>query len=95
MMMTNLLLAVVTAYVWTGSPCANGSWPVAGVTCAGPRWVPLGTRVCIEGVGIRTVTDRTALRFDGRFDVFMDSRKAAIRFGKQTLKVKILEMKGK
>lgn len=101
--MTNLvLIAIVTAYCHcadccgkAGQPTASGRMPEAGVTVAGPRSVPLGTWVEIEGVGRRRVDDRTARRFDGRWDVFMGSHGAARKFGKRNLKVHVLEPKRK
>ena len=56
---------------------------------AGPRAIPLGTWVSIGGRTYQ-VEDRTARRFDGRFDIWMPSRTAALRFGKRQLKVNIL-----
>lgn len=49
----------ITAYEWTGSPCANGRYPTEGYTVA-CNSLPLGTRVYIEGVGERVVEDRGA-----------------------------------
>ena len=88
-MTTNVLVAVVTAYVATGHPCADGHKPVVGVSVALPRCYPLGSRVCIGGrwyVG----GDRTARRFDGRFDVFMGSRAEALKWGKRTMEVVVI-----
>lgn len=49
----------MTAYEWTGSPCANGRYPTEGYTVA-CNSLPLGTTVYIEGVGYRVVEDRGA-----------------------------------
>ena len=49
----------MTAYEWTGSPCANGNYPTVGYTVA-CNSLPLGTTVYIEGVGYRVVEDRGA-----------------------------------
>ena len=65
--------------------------PKPGITVAGPRSIPFGTRVWIEGVGVRVVQDRLARKYDGRFDVFFASHKEALRFGKRSLKVKVLK----
>ncbi len=79
---------------WSGGPAASGKMPVAGVTVAGPRRIPFGTRVKIEGVGVRVVQDRLARKYDTRFDVFFASHAEAVKFGKRELKVGIIhEMK--
>lgn len=49
----------ITAYEWTGNPCANGRYPTVGYTVA-CNSLPLGTRVYIDGVGERVVEDRGA-----------------------------------
>lgn len=90
-MITNILTAVVTAYVATGHTCADCKWPEAGRTIAIPRRFPLGSVVEINGhryIG----EDRTARRYNGRFDIFMDSRQHARAWGKQTLTVKIISL---
>lgn len=58
----------MTAYEWTGSPCANGNYPEVGYTVA-CNSLPLGTTVYIEGVGYRVVEDRGA---DWHGDWWMD-----------------------
>ena len=91
-------LYTVTAYCpckvccgqWAGGPTASGRMPVAGITVAGPRSIPFGTRVWIEGVGVRVVQDRLARKYDGRFDLYFSSHADALRFGKRTLQVRIL-----
>ncbi len=90
--MTNFLATLaVTAYVATGHPDASGHAPIAGITCAAPRSIPLGTRLYIDGVGERIVTDRTARRYDGRVDLFMGDRRAAVKWGKRWRKVWIVK----
>ena len=49
----------LTAYEWTGNPCANGNYPSVGYTVA-CNSLPLGTQLYIEGVGYRVVEDRGA-----------------------------------
>jgi 3D (Asp-Asp-Asp) domain-containing protein len=100
--MTNLVLtAVLSAYCHCaaccgkrGKPTAAGVRPERYVSIAAPRWVPIGTRVHVEGLGWRTVHDRTALKWDGRFDVFVGSDKAAHRraqrLGIRTAKITII-----
>jgi len=91
-------LYTVTAYCackkccgkWSGGPTASGRMPVAGITVAGPRSVPFGTRVRIEGVGVRVVQDRLAKKYDERFDVYFADHQQALRFGEQTLRVEVI-----
>ena len=89
--------ALVTAYCpcaqccgRANRPAANGQPPRAGLTIAGPRSIPLGTRVHIEGIGIRTVTDRLARSCDNRFDLFLPTHAAAKAWGLQDRRVTIL-----
>ena len=49
----------MTAYEWTGNPCANGNYPEVGYTVA-CNSLPLGTTVYIDGIGYRVVEDRGA-----------------------------------
>jgi 3D (Asp-Asp-Asp) domain-containing protein len=80
-------IRTVTAYTHTGNKTASGTWPEEGRTVAGPRDVPFGTQVYIDGVGWRTVEDRTAKRFDGRYDVFLNDEGDCWDFGKQEILV--------
>lgn len=96
------MIAIVTAYcachvccsVHNGGRAANRLYPVVGVTVAGPRSVPFGTVVDISGVGRRIVEDRTDLKYDGRWDVFVGRDQGAHRrakvFGKQRLDIRIV-----
>ena len=95
---TNCRADTVTAYCpcarccgKANQPTASGKMPTAGVTVAGPRRVPFGTVVEIEGVGRRVVQDRLAKRFDNRWDVFMPSHKAALIFGTRELKITVVK----
>lgn len=89
---------VVTAYSAIES-CADSrcimasgkSAKVGDIAC--PRALPFGTRVRIRGK-IYTCEDRTAIRFDGRFDIFMGydqaAHNAAIVWGKRRAEVQVL-----
>lgn len=70
---------------------SSGTKPVTGRTAAGPRYIPLGTVVYIAGVGVRTVEDRTARRFDGRWEIYFNSHQSAKAFGKRELKVYVIQ----
>jgi 3D (Asp-Asp-Asp) domain-containing protein len=92
-MLTNIIL---TAYCWcavcngeAGQPTASGAKPRTGVTIAAPRHVPFGTRVHIPGIGWRTVQDRTAFRYNGRWDIYVASHREAKKFGKRRVTIKL------
>ena len=92
-MTTNILTAVVTAYIATGKNVAwnhpNAHLPRVAYTIAVPRRFPLGSDVEVNGHHY-IAEDRTAKKYDGRFDVFVASKAAALRFGKQTLCVTVI-----
>lgn len=79
----------LTAYTWTGNPCANGEYPTDGVTIAS-NTIPIGTRVYIEGLGERVVQDTGGMG-SGVIDVYMDSYDDCIQFGRQSAEVYVLE----
>lgn len=88
---------VITAYCACTICCgpnavnlaANGKPPIAGITVAGPRRYPLGTKIHIEGIGDRIITDRLARKYDNRIDIFMSNHKDARKFGIKTNNVTI------
>jgi len=97
-MTTNeILQATITAYCACTKCCgpkaaditASEKAPIAGITIAVPRSIPLGSRITI-GAHAYIAQDRTARRFDGRFDIYFATHKEALRFGKQTNKVTII-----
>lgn len=91
--------AHVTAYTgveschYEGCITASGKRAyVGGVAC--PRKYKLGTRVRINSIEY-TCEDRTALRYDGRFDIFFgftqEAHKNALRFGIQNLSIEVIK----
>lgn len=94
--MTNsIVLAIVTAYTSTHTAiCANGHHPSCNYTIAAPRNIPLGTHIRVEGfTNDFVVEDRTNIRFNGRFDIYMSSKKDCIKWGKQKRKITIITEK--
>ena len=69
---------------------ASGTKAQEGRTIAADWSVlPKGTRVEIEGVGIRTVEDRGV---SGKsVDVFMNSHQTALNFGRRSVRLRIIE----
>lgn len=67
----------ITAYTWTGSIMANGEYPYVG--CVASCDFPLGTTICIEGVGTFVVND--VCPTSGVIDVYMNTYDECINFG--------------
>lgn len=61
----------------------SGEQVVIGETVAAGPDVPIGTKVWIEGFGWRKVTDRGGAIGPGDWDVAVESRQEAMRFGRQ------------
>jgi 3D (Asp-Asp-Asp) domain-containing protein len=103
----NETIRVVTAYnagdpnQTDDTPCIDASntnickaLEQGELRCAA-NFVPLGTFLHIDKIGVCKVTDRTNKRYRNRVDLaFMkDQYKEAINFGRQKLLVKILKRK--
>ena len=73
----------VTAYAYTGSPCANGQYPTAGYTIA-HNSLPFGTEVYIDGVGFRTVEDRGPAWLGEEWcDLYLGDTAECVQWGNQ------------
>ncbi len=83
-----------TAYSVEGVT-ASGKWSKPGTAAADPAVLPLGSRIRIRGAGrysgVYSVED-TGSKVDGRhIDLYMRSHAEAKRFGKQRVRVEVLE----
>ena len=79
----------LTAYAWTGNPCANGNFPTCGYTVA-CNSLPMGTRIYIEGYGNYVVEDRGGMS-SNVIDIYMGDTGTCIQFGRRTANVYVLE----
>ncbi|MEI2465153.1 3D domain-containing protein [Niallia taxi] len=94
---------LITAYTnGAESTGKNPGDPAYGITTSGkttqegrtiscPPSLTLGTKVNIEGVGIRECEDRGGAIQGKRIDLYIANLSEAIEFGKQWLKVEILD----
>ena len=74
---------------------ANNKPPVSNFTIAGPRALPLGTRVKVYipgwGTNIMVLNDRMSKKWDGkRWDIYLGDHRAAKQFGLKSGYVQIL-----
>lgn len=89
---------VLTAYCSCAKCCgksdgitATGTLAKQGRTIAvDPRYIPYGTEVIIDGVTYIAEDCGGAIK-GNRIDLFFDSHSEALKFGKQTKKVRIME----
>jgi len=71
----------------------SGEKTVEGITAAGDlSKLPIGTVVYIETLGYRTILDSGSKVKGNHIDVFMESYDECMEFGRQKLRVKIVEM---
>ena len=80
----------LTAYVWTGNPCADGVYPAEGFTAACNDPALWHKWVYIEGVGTYYIHDTGGMA-SNVIDIYMGSYDACVSFGRQTANVYILE----
>jgi 3D (Asp-Asp-Asp) domain-containing protein len=78
-------------YIGNSNVTASGDKPIPDETVAADKSIPFGTRVWIEGVGVRTVNDRGGAIKRGRLDLCVATKSEAIAFGRQKRKVIILK----
>ena len=77
----------ITAYTWTGNPCANGQYPTEGYTVA-CNALPFGTKVYIDGVGFRTVEDTDGGAMGNEWiDLYLGDYNSCVQWGDQIRKV--------
>ena len=69
---------------------ASGAPVKANHTLACPPDLAFGTRLDIEGIGVRTCEDRGGAITSGHIDVYIPSLREAQDFGRKRLKVRIL-----
>jgi 3D (Asp-Asp-Asp) domain-containing protein len=72
---------------------ASGEHVRESYTLACPQSIPFGQRLEIEGIGERVCTDRGGAIKEGRLDVYIAELEEARQFGRQWLKVRIMEEK--
>ena len=74
-----------------GAQTASGLKPGRGVVAVDPRFIPLGTRLYVEGYGYCVAGDTGGAIKGNRIDLGMDSRWEASEVGRRRVKVLILD----
>jgi len=85
-------MTAYTRYAASSGRTASGTRPHHERTVAvDPRVIPLGTKIEIEGIGIRIAEDTGRLIKGKKLDVFLPSAHACSRFGVRSRKVYIID----
>jgi Uncharacterized protein conserved in bacteria len=74
-----------------GARTASGLKPGYGVVAVDPRFIPLGTRLYIDGYGYAVAGDTGGAIKGSRIDLGYDSDRAARQFGRKNVRVLILD----
>ena len=85
------LVAMSTAYTYTGRNTATGKRPAVGMVAVDPRVIPLGSRLYIEGYGFAVAADRGSSIKGEKIDVFLESEAQCRKWGRRPVKVYILK----
>lgn len=64
--------------------------PGLKVIAVDPKVIPLGTKVHVEGYGYAVAGDTGGAIKGNKIDLFMSSKSSALKFGRQTVQVKVL-----
>ena len=70
---------------------ATGRHAEYGVVAVDPRVIPMNTIVYVEGYGFALACDKGGAIKGNRIDLCYDSRSAALRFGRRTMRVHVLQ----
>ncbi|MEH7652325.1 3D domain-containing protein [Bacillus safensis] len=70
---------------------ASGARTETGHTIACPPSMAFGTRLNIEGIGVRTCEDRGGAITEGHIDLYVEGVSEAQAFGRQRLKAEIIK----
>lgn len=75
----------------TNGITASGNKAKAGVTVAMPSKYKFGTKIDIKGMGTYIVQDRGGAISGNRIDIFFNTHKEALKFGRRTVYLKVLK----
>ncbi len=82
-----------TAYTHTGKTTATGTDPKVGTIAVNPELIPYGTEIYVEGYGYGVAEDTGAFRHRSKpqIDLFMDTVKECINWGRKDVTIYILD----
>ena len=87
----NTLMLQATAYTHTGNTTFTGVYPRVGTIAVDPALIPLGSKMWVEGYGFGIAQDTGGLIKGKIIDLFMDTQRECLHWGRRNVKVYILE----
>lgn len=88
----NFNLSFYSKEQFPNSSTSTGVMPQVGVTVAvDPKVIPLGTKIHIEGLGVRIAQDTGGAIKGNKLDVFVETTAEAYQMGRQNRKVWIVK----
>jgi len=79
-----------SAYTHTGNRTLTGAYPEVGTIAVDPKIIPLGTRLWVEGYGYGVAQDTGKAIKGNKLDVFMETKKECLYWGRRTVRVYVL-----
>ncbi len=74
-----------------GYPSYIGLPLARGIVAVDPNVIPMGTRLYVEGYGAAIAADQGNAIKGNRIDLYFDSHQEALKFGKKTVQVTVLD----
>ena len=85
-----ILAMEASAYTHTGSRTFTGIYPEVGTIAVDPKVIPLGTQLWVEGYGYGIAQDTGKAIRGNKLDVFMETKKECLYWGRRRVKVYVL-----
>lgn len=76
---------------WVGFTATPGLKPQVGVVAVDPEVIPLGTKLYVEGYGEALAGDVGGAIKGHKIDLFMNTRGECYRFGRQQVRVRVID----
>ncbi len=80
-----------TAYTHTGNTTFTGVYPRIGTIAVDPTEIPLGSKMWVDGYGFGIAQDTGGMIKGKIIDLFMETEKECLRWGRREVNVYILE----
>lgn len=84
------MIVEATAYTHTGYRTATMTWPKVGTIAVDPKVIPMGSIIDVPGYGVGIAEDTGGLIKGEIIDLFMETEKEAIQWGRRLVKIRVI-----